>query len=487
MRNQIKADVAIIGSGTAGLAAWRTASKQGKKVVIIESGPLGTTCARVGCMPSKLLIAAADSAHQVRQAPGFGVHPAGLTIDGKAVMKRLKAERDRFVSLVIDSIDTIPEASRITGYARFKDEHTLLVDEHSEVTATSIVIATGSRASYPQDWQKLGDRLVLNDDVFSWDDLPKSVALFGPGVIGLELGQALHRLGVKVWMFGMGGKLGPFTDSAVMDYAKQLFRDEFFLDTDANVQRMERSGNQVEIDFESEEGVTERIRVDYVIAATGRRPNVDQLELDKLGLDTNDRGVPVTDTATMQTSIGHIFLAGDASNQLPLLHEANDQGRIAGDNAARFPNIKQGFRHSTLSIVFTAPQIAMVGESYQALQQRSQQDPESCACFVVGQVSFEDQGRSRVMRRNQGLLRVYGEPKTGRFLGAEMIAPEAEHLAHLLAWAHQSQMTVAQMLTMPFYHPVVEEGLRTALRDLNAQLKLGSAIEDRCMECGVGD
>ena len=487
MRKQIETDVAIIGSGTAGLAAWHTASKQDKKVVLIEVGPLGTTCARVGCMPSKLLIAAADSAHQVRQAPGFGITPAGLTIDGKAVMKRLKAERDRFVSLVIESIDTIPDASRITGYARFKDEHTLLVDDHTEIKADTIVIATGSRANVPDDWQKLGDRLVINDDVFSWDDLPKSVALFGPGVIGLELGQALHRLGVKVWMFGRGGKLGPFSDPEVMVYARQLFEQEFFLDADANVQRMERNADQVEIDFLDGEGVTQRILVDYVIAATGRRPNVDQLGLERLNINTNDKGVPLVDEATLQSSLGHIFVAGDASNQLPLLHEAHDQGRIAGENAARFPDIKPGLRHSTLSIVFTGPQIAMVGDSYRELQQRSKQDPEFRVCFAIGQVSFEDQGRSRVMRRNQGLLRVYGEPVTGRFLGAEMIAPEAEHLAHLLAWAHQSEMTVAQMLTMPFYHPVVEEGLRTALRDLNAQLELGAAIEDHCMECGVGD
>ncbi|WP_319782315.1 dihydrolipoyl dehydrogenase [Oceanisphaera sp. IT1-181] len=491
MRKQLQVDVAIIGSGTAGLAAWRTASKQGKKVLLIESGPIGTTCARVGCMPSKLLIAAADSAHAVRQATGFGVQPGKLIIDGKAVMQRVKSERDRFVSLVIDSIDSIPAENKLTGFARFIDANTLMVDEHTQVTATSIVIATGSRASYPSDWQQLGDRLVINDDVFAWDDLPKSVALFGPGVIGLELGQALHRLGVKVWMLGRGGKLGPFTDEKVMDYAQTLFSAEFYLDTDAKVQRMHRVGEQVEIEFTDPEGVNEVILVDYVIAATGRQPNVDKLGLETLALALDEKGTPIVDAHTMQTSMAHIFLAGDASNQLPLLHEANDQGRIAGDNAARFPQVLPGFRHSTLSIVFTSPQIAMVGESYQALELRSQQGgqkiSESGACFAVGEASFEDQGRSRVMRRNQGLLRVYGEPVTGRFLGAEMIAPDAEHLAHLLAWAHQSEMTVAQMLTMPFYHPVVEEGLRTALRDLNANLKLGSAIEDRCMECGVGD
>lgn len=487
MQQHLNVDVAIIGSGTAGLAAWRTASKHGKKVLIIESGPLGTTCARVGCMPSKLLIAAADSANAVRQAPVFGIEPGLLTIDGKAVMQRVKDERDRFVSLVIDSIDSIPAANKVSGRARFLDANTLMIDDHTKVSATSIVIATGSRATYPKDWQALGDRLVINDDVFNWDDLPKSVALFGPGVIGLELGQALHRLGVKVWMLGRGGQLGPFSDDKVMNYAEKLFADEFYLDTDAKVQDIHRVGDQVEIRFIDPEGVNEVILVDYVIAATGRRPNVDQLGLNQLDLELDDKGVPLTDALTLQTSLKHIFLAGDASNQLPLLHEANDQGRIAGANAARFPDVQPGLRHSALSIVFTSPQIALVGDKYSDLQARSQDRSSTNFAFSVGEVSFEDQGRSRLMASNQGLLRVYGEQGTGRFLGAEMLAPEAEHLAHLLAWAHQSEMTVSQMLTLPFYHPVVEEGLRTALRDLNANLKLGNAIEDRCMECGVGD
>lgn len=481
---QMQVDVAIIGSGTAGLAAYRGAKAHGKSVIMIEAGPYGTTCARVGCMPSKLLIAAADSAHQIARAAGFGVHLQGdVRIDGKAVMDRVKRERDRFVGFVLDSVDSIPAADKIVGRARFVDAHTLQVDEHTRIEAESIIIATGSRPAYPADWRKLGDRLLVNDDVFAWDDLPTSVAVFGPGVIGLELGQALHRLGVKVWMFGKGGQVGPLTDPQVMAYASRILQQEFFLDADASVSRMERQDGRVEIDFRNADGVTEQIRVDYVIAATGRRANVDDLGLEQLDIIVDDRGVPVADAYTMQTSLAHVFVVGDASNQLPLLHEAADQGRIAGYNAGRFPDIRAGLRRSTLSVVFSDPQIAMVGASYRELEKRY----GGCDCFISGEVSFEDQGRSRVMLRNQGLLRVYGEQGTGLFLGAEMIGPDAEHLAHLLAWAHQQKMTVAQMLEMPFYHPVVEEGIRTALRDLNDKLHLGPKIIDRCMECGVGD
>ena len=124
--------------------------------------------------------------------------------------------------------------------------------------------------------------------------------------------------------------------------------------------------------------------------------------------------------------------------------------------------VNPGLRRAPIGVVFTDPQIGIVGGGFHSMKPGT---------FATGQVSFEDQGRSRILLRNKGLLNVYGDLATGRFLGAEMLAPAAEHLAHLLAWALQNKMTVAQMLEMPFYHPVIEEGLRTALRDLDAKLR----------------
>ncbi|MGF1713447.1 dihydrolipoyl dehydrogenase [Photobacterium chitinilyticum] len=481
--NTLNVDVAVIGGGTAGLGAYRAAKAHTDSVVMIEGGPYGTTCARVGCMPSKLLIAAAESVHQIEKAPAFGVHPQGdIVINGREVMDRVKRERDRFVGFVLEGVDEIPAHDKISGYAKFIDDNTLIVDDHTQITAKRIVIATGSRPAYPGVWNELGDRLIINDDVFDWDDLPGSVAVFGPGVIGLELGQALKRLGVKVVMFGLGGQVGPLTDPAVMAYADKTFNEEFYLDADVRLESMKRIGDAVEIQYQDKDGEFKVITVDYVLAATGRRPNVDKLAIENTALELDERGVPVADHFTLQTSVASIFVAGDASNQLPLLHEAADQGRIAGDNAGRFPGIRAGLRRSKISAVFSDPQIAMVGETYKEITTRL----GNCGCFETGEVSFENQGRSRVMLRNKGVLHVYGEHGTGRFLGAEMMGPNAEHLAHLLAWAHQNKMTVAEMLDMPFYHPVIEEGVRTALRDLNAKLHLGPEMVKHCLDCGPG-
>ncbi|MFC1233487.1 dihydrolipoyl dehydrogenase [Vibrio sp. F74] len=480
---KITVDVAVIGGGTAGLASYRAAKENTDSVLLIEGEQFGTTCARVGCMPSKLLIAAAEAAHSAQHTAPFGVFIDGdVRIDGQKVMQRVRDERDRFVNFVLEAVDEINETDKIIGKATFIDKNTLIIDNHTEIKAQRIVIATGSRPAYPGIWNELGDNLIINDDLFNCTDLPKSVAVFGPGVIGLELGQSLHRLGVEVLMFGMGGQVGPFTDPEVMAYAQKTFSDEFYLDANANVKEMIRKDGNVQITYIDKQGFEQVKLVEYVLAATGRRPNVDNLGLENVGIENDERGVPFADPFTMQTSIENIFIAGDASNQIPLLHEAADQGKIAGSNAGRYPEIRAGLRRTSIAAVFTDPQLAMVGLSYKQVIENL----GSCDCFETGTVSFEEQGRSRVMLKNKGLLHIYAEQGTGRLLGAEMIGPQAEHLAHLLAWAHQNRMTISQMLEMPFYHPVIEEGVRTALRDLNAKLKLGSAMINQCMECGVG-
>jgi len=479
---ELQTDVVVIGAGTAGLSAYRNAKQFTQNVLMIESGPYGTTCARVGCMPSKLLIAAAEAAHSIEMAPAFGVHSSKPVIDGKAVMARVKSERDRFAGFVVEAVDEISSEDKIRGYALFLDANRVQIDEHTIITAKRFVIATGSRPSYPGVFNNFGDRLIINDDVFDWDDLPESVAVFGPGVIGLEIGQALHRLGVKVKLFGVGGAIGPLTDPVVKDYANTVFAEEFYVDTDSNVSDMKQVGNKAELTYTDKQGVKHTEQFDYVLAATGRVPNTDKLGLENTGIELDERGVPLADAHTMQCGDSNIFIAGDASNMIPLLHEASDQGTIAGQNAGRYPHVRAGLRRAKIAAVFSDPQIAMVGESFKEISQRL----GSCDCFEIGEVSFENQGRSRVMLKNKGHMRVYAEHGTGLFLGAEFIGPQAEHIAHLLAWAVQNKMTVPQMLDMPFYHPVIEEGLRTALRDLNAKLKFGPDIINHCMECGPG-
>lgn len=473
-------DVAIIGFGTAGMGAYREASKHTDNIVFIEAAEFGTTCARVGCMPSKLLIAAADSAHHARTTDQFGISVNEINIDGKKVMARIQSERDRFVGFVLDSVDDFEQKHKLIGRATFKDDHTLLIDDHSEIVAKRIVIATGSRPVYPSLLSEAGDRLLTNDTIFELDDLPESVAVFGPGVIGLELGQALSRLGVTVKVFGRSGGVAGLSDPKIRDYAHRVFNEEFYLDAQANVSNIRRVGDEIEVSYRDKAGEQRRENFEYLLAATGRAPNVDQLGLQNTSLLLDDRSVPRYDHYTLQTSLHHIFLAGDVSDELSLLHEAADEGRIAGRNAGLFPEVRAGLRRAPLGIVFTDPQIATVGLNLQQVKAHCN------SCFATGEVTFEKQGRSRVMGKNKGILKVYAEQGTGLFLGAEMFGPSAEHIGHLLSWAVQQKLTVSEILDMPFYHPVIEEGVRTALRDVNSKLHLGPAMIEHCLDCGAG-
>lgn len=474
--NHLTVDVAIIGAGSAGMNAYRAARAHTDKVVVIESGAYGTTCARVGCMPSKLLIAAADAAHAVEGAHRFGVQAAPAVIDGRAVMRRVRAERDRFVGFVVESVQAWPEAHRLVGHARFLSPHELEVGGHTVVTAARIVIATGSSPNVPAGWHEaLGERLVVNDDVFEWDDLPESVAVVGPGVIGLELSMALARLGVRVRLFGRGQRIGPLTDPVVLAKARAVV--EAALPASLEVERIEpvRVGDRVRIAWH-EDGERREEEFDFLLAATGRKPNLKGLDLQRAGIEVDAYGIPHADRHTRRIGKSHIFIAGDAADDVALLHEASDEGRIAGDNAGRYPDMIVRPRRAPLTVAFSDPQIAIAGESHAQLAQRG-------ADFATGGASFDDQGRSRVMGRNLGQLQVYGERGSGRFLGAEMIGPDAEHIGHLLSWSVQHGLTVQQMLDSPFYHPVVEEGLRTALRALKDKLGLPQPPLTDCLDC----
>ena len=482
-------DVAIIGAGTAGMSAYRAALAHTQSVLVIEGGPYGTTCARVGCMPSKLLIAAAEAAHSAAHASLFGVHAGPVRIDGRAVMQRLRDERDRFVGFVTDAVAAWPAAHRLLGQARFIDEHTLQVagpDGPSQVTAGRIVIATGSSPVVPAAWRAgAGDRLIVNDDVFAWTDLPASVAVLGAGVIGLELAQALHRLGVRVRLYGRGQRVGPLTDPALQALSLRLFGQALPLRSQSDGLALQRDGDGVRVIVpassaagQASASADEQV-FDWVLAAAGRAPNLQGLGLAASGLPLDAKGLPVFDRRTGRIGDSAVFIAGDVNSERALLHEAADDGRIAGDNAGRFPDVRVQPRRAPLAVVFTDPQLMSAGQGHADLLRNG-------VAFAVGQVLFEDQGRSRVIGKNQGALRVYGESGTDRFLGAEMIGPAAEHIGHLLAWSVQRGDTVQQMLDSPFYHPVIEEGLRTALRDLQHALRIGPVPVANCLDCGPG-
>jgi dihydrolipoamide dehydrogenase len=462
-------DVAIIGAGSAGLTALREARKQTDNFVLINDGSYGTTCARVGCMPSKTLIEAANAFHRRKALEAFGVGGAeGLTVDIPAVLRRVRRLRDGFVAGMLKLTDDLKDRS-IAGRARFLEPQVLAVGER-RVHAKKIIIATGSRPIVPREWAALGTRMLTSDDLFEQETLPSHLAVIGLGALGSEIAQALARLGIEVTGFGAAEYIAGLSDTDVNRQAVALLRTEFALHLGL------AAGPVIEGERISVRAGNESAVVDKVIVALGRRPNIDQMDIEKLGVELDEHGVPPFNLRTMQIADLPVYIAGDANRHLPLLHEALDEGYIAGYNALR--NEPVCFeRRVPLAIVFTDPGIAVAGQSYAELDRNE---------IVIGAVDFSSQARARMAEINHGLLCVYADKSSGRLLGAEMCAPQGEHLAHLLALAVQRKLTVRELLRMPFYHPVLEEGLRTALRDAASKLG-GAAVPDLgyCDRMGV--
>jgi dihydrolipoamide dehydrogenase len=446
--NDLTCDVAIIGAGTAGLAAERSARAAGATTLLIDDRFAGTTCATVGCMPSKLLIAAAHAAHAVRSAAVFGIAAQPAVIDGPAVLRRVRSERDRFVSGTFEAIDKIPAEIRVHGRARFVDATTLALDDDRRIIAKAIVIATGARPHVPEMFAALGDRVLTNETVFDLPDLPKSIAVVGAGALGLELAQAFVRLGVRVAIFDQAERLAALHDAAVeRELHAILARElEFHLGVSLTV---ERSGDGARLRWTgTSAGAAE---FDYVLVATGRPPQLKTLDLAKTGLALDEHGTPHFDRATLQCGASAIFLAGDADADRPVLHEASAEGAIAGRNAASFPAVEPAERGAAFSIMFTDPPMAVLGKP-----------PE--ADSVIGAASYADQGRAKVEARNAGLVHLSAERPDGRLTGATLVGPGMDHIAHLLVWAIDRGETATGLLELPFYHPTFEEGLKTALR-----------------------
>jgi len=474
-------DVAILGAGTAGLGARRAATKEGASLLMIDPGPFGTTCARVGCMPSKLLIAAADAAHHAQKAPMFGIHPGAIRIDGPAVLKRVQSERDRFVGFVNEVIDEAgAEDELLVGRARVTAPGRLTVarNEGGEevVEYDKLVVATGSTPFVPPPFRVLDPSIMLTTEgIFEMEDLPESLLVVGLGVIGLELGQAFHRLGVRTTLVGIGGGVAQLSDPVVNAEAQRVLGQELDLHPDYDLKSIEPVDGGVSFHFVDSHGKERRETFSRVLMAAGRTPGLGNLGLEAADVDLDKDRV---DPDSLQLGEHPIFVAGDVNNLHPLLHEASDDGRIAGGNAARFPKpVRAAKRRTHLSVVFSDPQIAVVGQSYAQLG--------SCSA-MAGEVNYGNQGRARVQGMNAGIVRIYAEQRSGRLIGAELFGPRVEHTAHLLAWTVQQGLTVEQALGMPFYHPVIEEGIRTALRNLSANLRHGEPIKCAVSEMGVG-
>ena len=402
---EMKTDVVIIGAGHAGLNALKEVRKVTDNYILINGGGLGTTCARYGCMPSKVAIQLAESYHDRGNLKKWGIEGTdSIRIDEHRMMDHVRDMRDMFVDLILANTTDEMGEELIEGYARFVTPNLIEVND-IQIHTGATVVATGSRSAIPAKWQKYADEFLYAENLFEMETFPESVAVIGLGPIGIEMGQALHRLGVAVTGFEAGNNIARVSDPVINKAAIDIISREFLLHVGSPAS-IEKQDGQFKVSAGEHD-----VMVDKVLLSIGRTPNMDKTGVFDLLDDTIDPlGLPIN-PYTMQLADLPIYIAGDANGKSATLQVAADEGRIAGINASRKQPISVKPK-THMGIVCSEPNITSVGLTWDKINE------ENC---IIGQHRFGPTGRAIIMGKNRGVMRVYADRESGIELGLSLI------------------------------------------------------------------
>ena len=441
-------DVAVIGGGSGGYAAARTAAGAGLKTVVIEGGrEVGGLCILRGCMPTKALLYAAEVKHLAEHAATWGVRAGKVTFDFAQVMGRKAEQIKDFADFRVKQLND-GRFKFIRANASFLDAHTLRLSNGKKLTAKNFVIATGSRVA-PSPLPQLDEvGYITSDDAVGLKKLPKSLIILGGGAIACEFAQFFQRFGVQVTLIQRSERLLKEFDADAGAVVETVCRREGMqVFTGTKLVDAKRKGKLKSVSFE-QNGKIISVAAEEILFALGRMPNTASLTLANAGVKM-EAGRVVTN-ARMQTSAPHIFAAGDVCGPHEIVHIAIQQGETAVRNILK-PKLPRTMDYRLLiSVVFTDPQVAFVGLTEKEATARGIK-------FLAASYPFNDHGKSLIMEAKDGFVKLLANPKTGEIIGGECVGPSGGELIHEIIVAMAKRMTVHEFATVPHYHPTLAE------------------------------
>ncbi len=441
-------DLAVIGAGSGGFAAARTAAAGGLKTVLLDGAPeLGGLCILRGCMPTKALLYAAEVMHLAQTAGTWGIQVE----DARPNYAKVKARKDALIKEFADyRVQQLHQGKFefIHTFARFTDPHSLELANGKKITAAHFVISTGSKVSRAP-LPELDDLDCLTSDTaLKLERSPKSLIVLGGGAVALEFAQFFARMGSRVTLIQRSAQVLVGVDAdAAAELEKALRREGPTLHTGTKLTHARRVGDEKEIVFE-QNGQTLRARAEEVLYALGRVPQLDSLGLDRIGLAL-DKGRIATNH-WMRSSLPHIYAAGDCTGLHEIVHIAIQQGETAVHNILHPQSPRHMDYRLLTEVVFTDPQLAVVGLTEK--QARAQNVP-----YLAASYPFNDHGKSIIMNVKEGFVKLLAEPRTGEILGGCCLGPQAGELIHEIVAAMYKRMTVRELAAMPHYHPTLAE------------------------------
>jgi dihydrolipoamide dehydrogenase len=441
-------DVAIIGGGSGGYAAARTAAAAGLKTAVIEGGrEVGGLCILRGCMPTKALLYAAEVKHLAEHAETWGVRAGKVSFDFAKVMARKSAQIKNFADYRVQQLNS-GKFKFIRANAKFVDAHTVALSNGKKLSAKNFVIATGSSVAPSPLLQLEETGYWTSDDAVALKKLPKSLIILGGGAIGCEFAQYFARFGVKVTLVQRSEHILKDLDAEAGAEIEKVFRREGIqVFTGTKLSGAKRQGKLKTVSFE-QKGKVLSVSAEEILFALGRAPNIEGLDLKNAGVKT-ENGRIITN-GRMQTSAPHIFAVGDCTGPHEIVHIAVTQGEIAGHNIAKPKSPRTMDYRLLISVVFTDPQVATVGLT----------EKKAVALgikYVTASYPFNDHGKSLIMEAKDGFVKLLADPKTGKILGGACVGPVGGELIHEIVVAMAKRMTVRELAAVPHYHPTLAE------------------------------
>jgi mercuric reductase len=450
-------DLIILGGGSAAFSAAIRAEELGLSTLMVNAGlPFGGTCVNVGCVPSKTLIRAAETAYHASHTNFAGVRPKGVDIDFARVIK----DKKQLVSTLqqkkyMDVVGDFENLNMIEGWAEFLDNKTILVNGKDKYTGLKFIIATGATTNVPEIEGLKDIGYLTNTTLFDLEEKPESITIMGAGYIGLEIAMAYNRLGVKVRIIEFTDRvLRTQTPDISEELEKHMKREGIEILPNFRAVKFERKDNTTFIHCKCPDGsTTQLIEPGKIVVASGTKPNTQMLGWHNIGLQLTKSG-HVSVNAKMETNLPNIYAVGDVTNTPAFVYTAAYEGKIAVENT--FTGAEKKTDYTSLPwVVFTDPQVA--GAGLDEAQAEAQNIP-----FEVSKLSLSDVPRALAANDTRGFIKLIRNTETDKLIGARIVAPEGGELIQQLSMAIKYGITVKELADSFYPYLTLGEGIKLA-------------------------
>ncbi|HUX48807.1 MAG TPA: dihydrolipoyl dehydrogenase [Dehalococcoidia bacterium] len=450
-----KYDVIVIGSGC-GMNIVDEALAHGLSVALVDKGPLGGTCANLGCIPSKMLIFAADRVAEIQEAKRLGIKAGIKHIDFGFIMERMRKSIRENQEHMKQGVSHAENLDFYEGEGHFVDDYTIEVNGE-KIRGDKIFIASGSRPLIPPIKGLDSVDFLTNETVLQLKERPESLIIIGGGYIAVEYGHFFAAMGTKVTILEMADLLVLAEEPEIAEVLKKELGRRMDVYTNVRAEEVRENGRGITvITTDAKSGVKKEFTAQRILVAVGRRSNADLLKVENTGVEVDKRGF-VKVNEYLETAKKNIFAVGDANGQQMFTHVANLEASLAADNGIQGSKIKMDYSAAPHA-VYSHPQIASVGMTEEAARKAHK--------VLVGKAEYSDVAQGEAMMEESGFAKAVMEAGTGKILGFHIIGPYAPILIQEVINTMASGGGIDQIQTSMHIHPSITELIPALLSNL---------------------